>query len=443
MMAAYSLLLLLALTLSAPWWLTRMLTTSRYREGLPQRLGRVHSALRDYARGHRIVWVHAVSVGEVLAATRLVSELEATLRSQRDDRFRIVISTTTRTGQALARQRFGASSGAARVFYYPLDLGFAVRSYLDALRPEALILMESELWPRMLHECGRRNIPVAVVNARVSDRSFARAQRFRAIWSRLLRRVTLFLAQSPQDAARLIALGADERAVQVSGNLKYDVTARPSALVSALRPLLEGRRLIVGGSLLETEEMALLDHWWTIRGKSPEIILVLAPRHPERFEAVAKLAGSGAQVSLYRATELQQQIASGELQERFPPMTVLLLDTIGDLAAMYELATVAFVGGSLVPRGGHNPLEPAQFGVPVVMGPSFENFRDIVAKMQAAEGIRIVPDAAALQDSLTALLTDEAAARELGERGQQVFAAEAGATARSVAAIAALLGGKP
>lgn len=431
-MLGYSLVVMLALVVSSPWWLLRMLTTQRYREGLPQRLGRVPTRLREFARGHRIVWLHAVSVGEVLAATRLVAELEAALREQ-DDSFRVAISTTTRTGQELARQRFGAE----RVFYYPLDLGFAVRAYLDVLRTEALVLMESELWPRMLAECARRGIPVSVVNARVSDRSFARAKTFRAIWSRLLRKVTLFLAQSEEDARRLVSLGARAEGVRTSGNLKYDVRpAQDNAMKRRIASLLGESRLIVAGSTLEGEETALLNAWKTVAQRAPGFALMMAPRHPERFEPVTQLVHERG-FGFFRCSQLKEQT------EPIFPGTILILDTIGDLAAMYELATVAFIGGSLVPRGGHNPLEPAQFGVPVVMGPSFENFRDIVAKLQSAGGIHIVSDTAALENTLIELLTHPDEARAVGERGREVFATETGATARTVDAIVQLISSAP
>jgi 3-deoxy-D-manno-octulosonic-acid transferase len=223
-MAVYSALMAAAVVLAAPWWLARMLGSGRYRAGLGERLGRVPAELIAAVSGRRVVWVHAVSVGEVLAATRLVAELEAALGAG----WLIVISTTTATGQALARERFGAGAAGAqagRVFYYPLDFVWAVRAYLRALKPELVVLMESEIWPRMLMECGRRGVPVAVVNARVSDRSFARGVRVKAVWGWVLRRVSLFLAQSEEDARRLVAMGARESSVRAIGNLKYDVRA--------------------------------------------------------------------------------------------------------------------------------------------------------------------------------------------------------------------------
>jgi 3-deoxy-D-manno-octulosonic-acid transferase len=433
LMLAYSIALGCGLLLSAPWWLVRMATTKRYREGLLQRVGYVPAALRSYAAGHRILWLHAVSVGEVLAASRLINELEAALGAD----YRIVISTTTRTGQALARSRFADEHGTARVFYMPLDFAFAVRAYLRALRPEALILTESELWPRLLHECERRSIPVAVVNARMSDRSFHRAERVRSLWSRVLRKPTLWVAQSDEDAQRLLALGARRETMYAVGNLKYDVTAAENnAMARRLRLLLGEARMFVAGSTLAGEEEILLALWPALLATTSISVLMLAPRHPERFDAVAALVQASG-LHCHRCSQLSPQDAAIERG------TVLLLDTIGDLAAVYALGSVAFVGGSLVQRGGHNPLEPAQHGVPVIMGASYTNFRDIVGRMRAANAISIVHDAAELEREAAAILTQPGRARAVGECGRSVFLAQQGATARTVAALMHMIGEVP
>ncbi len=426
MMLAYSALLTVALVLSAPWWLLRMATTQRYREGLQQRLGGVPKALTTAIARRRVVWVHAVSVGEVLAATRLVVELEMALGAG----YCVVVSATTRTGQALAQKRFGAE----RVFYMPLDFGFAVRAYLRALKPEAMVLMESELWPRMLHECARAGIPVAVANARMSDRSFHRTMRVQSVWGSVMRMPTVWLAQSEEDALRLVIVGVRAENVRVSGNLKYDVRSRgENAMAQRIRTAVGDLRVVVAGSTLDGEEEMLLAAWPGVLKASPESVLVIAPRHPERFEAVATRIRQGG-AAVLRCSELA--VHAGDVRAG----SVLLLDTIGDLAAVYGVGSVAFVGGSLVKRGGHNPLEPAQFGVPVLMGASFENFRDIVAKMMESEGLRVVRNRGELEAALVALLTDTALAQAMGERGRSVFEEQQGATARTVDAVLAMLG---
>jgi len=432
-MLAYSALLTVALVLSSPWWLLRMATTERYREGLRQRLGAVPWQLVLSVQGRRAVWVHAVSVGEVLAASRLVGELEVAL----GDGYRVVISTTTRTGQALARERFGAN----RVFYMPLDFAFSVRAYLRAVRPAALILMESELWPRMLHECGRGGVPVVVANARMSDRSFARAQRMQWIWGRILRKPALWLAQSEQDALRMVVAGVRTDRVQVAGNMKFDIRApKRSRVPERIRTLAEGRPIFVAGSTVEgnpAEEELVIRAWKASMRGETKALLVLAPRHPERFAAVEAMLRS------MRYAKVSEHLGAGEVDEISElGIEVVLLDTIGDLAAVYGVADVAFVGGSLVRRGGHNPLEPAQFGVPVVMGASFENFRDVVTKLQEAGGIRLVSDEVELGGVVADLSSDRAEAKAIGEAGRRVFEEQQGATARSVKAIVALIRGE-
>jgi len=460
-MALYSLLLMAVLVVGAPYWLVRMATSGRYREGLGQRLGRVSTALREAVAGRKVVWVHAVSVGEVLAATRLVAELEKAL----GEGWVIAVSTTTATGQRLAKERFGAD----RVFFYPLDFAWAVRANLRVLKPKLLVLMESELWPRMLVECGRAGIPVAVANARVSDRSYARGLRVRAAWGRVLRRVDLFLAQSEEDARRLVAMGVRVEAVRAIGNLKYDVRApKASKVAELIKAAAAGRPIVVAGSTVggtksgdPNEESWLTTIW---QGMDVEALLVLAPRHPERFQAVADDASK--EFATVRATEL---IAGKEgtqfsYQVRDPGdrrPEIVVLDTIGDLAAVYGIANLAFVGGSVIKRGGHNPLEPAQFGIPIIMGPSSENFRDIVARMKAENAIcitdgeaqlpteRAVPnhpfrsEIYAMRDSLETvmmrLLTNYEEAQAMGERGRAVFEAQQGATGRAVEALVGMV----
>jgi 3-deoxy-D-manno-octulosonic-acid transferase len=438
-MALYSLLLMVGLAVCSPWWLARMV---RYRDGVAQRLGRVPAELRAAAAGQKVVWVHAVSVGEVLAATRLVGELEEALGVG----WVVVVSTTTSTGQALAKERFGVE----RVFYYPLDFAWAVRSYLRALQPKLLVLMESELWPRMLVECGRVGVPVAVVNARVSDRSYARGSRARVVWGRVLRRVDLFLAQSEEDARRLVAMGARVDAVRAIGNLKYDVrAAKASRVAELIKEAAAGRPIVVAGSTadrlnykkLSEDEMAILAWEGRVR-REIGALLVMAPRHPERFGEVEATVMEFCYVkaSDWRdRNEVNPPFAKSAKDGAPCRLEIVLLDTIGDLAAVYGVADVAFVGGSLVERGGHNPLEPAQFGVPVVMGTSYENFRDVVGRMQAEVGIRIVQDKAELETALVELLTDREAARAMGERGRRVFEQQQGATGRAVAALVGMV----
>ena len=421
----YNLALLAALIAGAPWWLWRMATTQKYRDGLLERLGCVPDRLIKELRPARpVVWLHAVSVGEVLAVSRLVKTLDAVL----PDYF-IAISTTTRTGQELARERFGAE----RVFYCPLDLPWAVRAYLKALQPRLLILAETEFWPNLLHGCTRRRIPVAVVNARISDRSWPRYRRLRGLWRPFLQPLTRVLAQSQTDADRLCAIGCQPLRVTVAGNLKFDVRAATEAdATRLLKTLAANLRLLVAGSTLDGEEAALLEAWPQLLEADPQLIMILAPRHPERFGAVAALLEKSG-LSWVKRSDWNR-----EPEDSLKPGQIVLLDTIGELASVYSLASVAFVGGSLIPAGGHNPLEPAQFGAPIVMGPHYFNFRAITEDLLVHNAVRIT-EKENLAKALIDPLRDRTAAQAMGERARQVFNSQAGATGRCEAAIKELL----
>jgi 3-deoxy-D-manno-octulosonic-acid transferase len=423
MMVVYSSLLLAVLVLGAPYWLLRMATSGRYRAGLAGRLGRVPEGLRAAVTGREVIWVHAVSVGEVMAATQLIRELKVALPG-----WVVAVSTTTETGQMLAKQRLAESP----VFYLPLDFAVVVRRYLRVLRPKMLVLMESELWPRLMEECGKSGVPVAVVNARISDRSFPRYMRLRRLWRPLLGQISLFLAQSAGTAKRLVKIGAPMERVRVTGNLKYDIrVGRESELVGMLRQRLpSGAKVVVCGSTLEGEERMLLEAWPEVLAGEPRAVMVLAPRHPDRFDAVAGIAARSG-FKMVRASEFREK------PEALAVSSIFLLDTIGDLAGVYSLGAVAFVGGSLIARGGHNPLEPAQFGVPVVMGPSFENFREVVGLMRESDAVRIVSPRELGTELVEILRSSEA--RGMGERGRVVFEAQAGATARTVEALLKLM----
>src|SRR2546423_7585756 len=359
----YNLALFAAVILSSPWWLLRMARAEKYRAGLGERLGRVPARIRaGKKRGG--IWIHAVSVGEVLAVAKLIEDFH-----REDPRLPLVISTTTAAGQKLARERYGEDS----VFYFPLDLGFAVRPYLQALQPRLVILAETEFWPNFLRLAKQSGAHVAVVNARISDGSLTGYRRWKFWLRRVLVNIDLFLTQSEEDQRRLVAIGALSDRVEVSGNLKFDVRPpQKTSLGEELRRRLQASAafpVLVCGSTVEGEELALVGSFQALLREYPNAFMILAPRHPERFDAVAALLPSLAEsgvprLNFWRRSQLpiDAMLRSG----------VLLLDSIGELASLYALATIAFVGGSLVPRGGHNILEPAPFGVPIVVGPHTE-----------------------------------------------------------------------
>ncbi len=418
MYLVYSALLAIGLLLALPYWVWEMLRHGKYRSGLDERLGRVpHRITEPTARP--TIWIHAVSVGEVLAISGLVDELRRIF-----PQFRVLISTTTDAGQKLACTHFGQEN----VFYFPLDFAFAVRPYLQTLRPQLIILAETEFWPnflRLAHDSGAR---VAVVNARISDRSLPGYRRFQRVLRRILRHVDLFLAQTPEDATRLRDIGALSDRVQVSGNLKFDMVVPPiPPIVSSLRAAFQhasARPVIVCGSTVEGEELLLLAAFENVLASHPRAVMILAPRHPQRFSEVAQLLEQR-QIRFWRRSSWNGEAITGG---------VLLVDSIGELAALYALGDLAFVGGSLVPRGGHNIIEPAQYGVPIIVGHHTENFRDIVGLFQSRDAIRMVGPAE-LSPVWMELLSNETERQALGQRAAETLKTQTGAIQRTVDAL--------
>ena len=409
--------------LSLPYWLYKMMRHGKYRAGLAARLGRVPVHLRRSPDSRPVIWVHAVSVGEVLAVGGLVEDMRRSFPG-----FRVLISTTTNAGQELARKRFGQES----VFYFPLDFEFAVRPYLQALKPKLVVLAETEFWPNFLHLAHASGARIAVVNARISDRSWPRYRRLRWALRRMLAHIDLFLAQTKEDAARLQSLGANAGRVQVTGNLKFDVSLPvPPPIIETLRRSLASDGagpVLVCGSTVGGEEPALVKAFESVRRAHPGVVMMLAPRHPERFDEVATLLKQSGMPLYRRSLWAGESLAGG----------VLLVDSIGELAALYALADIAFVGGSLVPRGGHNIIEPAQHGVAIITGKHTENFRDIVTVFQGRNAVRVVR-MAELSLTLAQLLADDSERGALGQRAEETVRSQTGATARTLAALKTLL----
>jgi len=419
----YSALLAVGLILSLPYWIYQMLRYGKYRAGFRQRLGAVPPSLQGTA-AQRTIWFHAVSVGEVLAISGLVEHL----RERWPDR-RVVVSTTTDTGQKLARARFGEGN----VFYFPLDLGFAIAPYLQALRPELIVIAETEFWPNFLRLANRSGARIAVVNARISDRSLPGYKRFRWWLPRILGDVDLFLAQTWEDRKRLVAIGAVETRVEVTGNLKFDISPPPDPpVLASLRDNFQTSGaspvLVCGSTVDEEEERMLLQAFQNILASYPHAVMILAPRHPERFPVVAALLESLG-IRFWRRSLWNGEPISGG---------VILLDSIGELAAIYGLADIAFVGGSLVPKGGHNIIEPARHGVAIVVGNHTENFRDIIWLFQAQDAVRIVGPAE-LPLVFMELISNETERKALGARAADVIRSQAGATEKTFAALEKLL----
>lgn len=419
----YSALLAAALLLSLPYWIFQMVRHGKYRFGLGQRLGNVPAELAGFSN-QATIWFHAVSVGEVLAIRGLVDHIRLHWPT-----YRVVVSTTTDTGQNLARTHFDGGN----VFYFPVDLGFAIRPYLQALRPLLVVIAETEFWPNFLRLAKRSGARIAVVNARISDRSFPGYKRLQWWLPKVIGNVDLFLAQTWEDRKRLIDIGASEDRVEVTGNLKFDIDPpQPPAVVDSLRESFQKSGatpiLVCGSTVDEEEERMLLQAFQSIQASHPHAVMILAPRHPERFPVVAALLESLG-IHFWR-----RSLWSGEPI----PGGVILLDTIGELAAIYGLADIAFVGGSLVPKGGHNIIEPARHGVAIVVGNHTENFRDIIWLFQTNDAVRIVGPAE-LPLVLMDLISNDAEREALGQRAAETLRSQTGATERTFAALEKLL----
>jgi 3-deoxy-D-manno-octulosonic-acid transferase len=418
---AYNLLLLLFLPVGLVALSWRLLVRPEYREAVAERF----AAFDASPEGQRVVWLHAVSVGEVISATPLV----AALRERYPDDH-IVVSCGTPTGRAMARTR---CKEADRVVYLPYDYPLLAAAAVRRLRPALFLLLESELWPNLLRCLSRHSTPVILVNGRISRRSFPRYLRVRPLYARALSGIRRFLMQTKRDADHVRRMGAPADRIEVVGNIKYDqpVVDYPAEELQRLRRdlgLTEDAPVLLAGSTHADEEIVLARVWQTLAAEVPGLVLVLAVRHPERApEVVAALARMGIQ-------------AGRKTRDDGAGKGVILLDTIGELAAHYRLATVAFVGGSLVPVGGHNPLEPAGAGVPVVYGPHVRNFDGPCAALEAAAAAVRVKGEADLAPALRRLFADPTTRKAMGEAGAAVVRENGGAVAHTVACIEEVLG---
>jgi 3-deoxy-D-manno-octulosonic-acid transferase len=413
MYALYSAVLGVGLLAYLPAFLARR-RRAGYGRNLAQRLGRLGDGLPPEPR----CWIHAVSVGESAAAVPLVEGIR-----RRWPELGIVVSTITPTGARIVAERL---AGAAAHRYFPIDLPGPVRRALDTARPSFFIAIETELWPNFLRALARRRIPVMIANGRISDRSFRRYRWVRGLMRRVLADVSIFAMQTEEDARRIIALGAPSTRVVVTGNLKSDLlpqtTRDDPAAWRARLGLGADARLWIAGSTHRGEETLVLDAFLRARARWPDLALLLAPRHPERAGEVEELLRARG-LAAARRSRLPAGAASG---------AVVILDTVGELAALYTLAEIVFVGGSLVPVGGHNVLEPAMRGKPVLVGPHTSNFREGAELLQRSGGGLVVKDGTELERELARLLEDRELARRMGEAARLAFAGRQGAVSATL-----------
>jgi 3-deoxy-D-manno-octulosonic-acid transferase len=427
MYLAYSLLSFLVFLIVSPYFLYQAVRYKKYVGGLRQRLGYLPITLNVDADPS--IWIHAVSVGETLTAKALVADLR-----ERYPRLRLYLSTTTIAGQQVARKQLQADA----VFYFPFDWSVIVRRTLRIVNPRLFLMMETEIWPNLLRECRARGVKTAVINGRISNRSYPRYRLVRPLFRRVLADIDRFCMQSEESARRIVDLGADQARVTVTGSLKFDslpavapmAHGRPRDPVLRYFRIAPTRTVVVAGSTMKPEDAAVLRAFARIRSISPGALLILAPRQRERFDDVERLAAAEG-FSVSRRSNLPI--------DSDPRTDVVVLDTFGELAQVYQLATIVFVGGSLADYGGHNILEPAIYGKPIVFGPHMQNFREIADTFLANHAAVQVQSERELEEGLRALLTDPVRRASLGAAARALVDANRGAKDKTMAVVSELL----
>ena len=413
----------IALALGSPVILGMLLAKKRCRRGLTQRLGWLPTRLAEDCRDGQTLWIHAVSMGEVNAVVPLVQELKT-----RDPRLRVVVSTVTETGKETVTRRL---EGLAQHIYFPLDYPLVVRKVLGVIRPRLILIVETELWPNFLRAAAARRIQCVLVNGRLSTDSFKGYLRLRPFFSRIVKSLSLCLMQSDRDVHRIVALGADPTRVIRTGNLKFD--QKPFGL--SVHPIQLGlqphEELFVAGSTHPIEEEAVLDCYRRVLNMAPSLVLVVAPRHVERVEALEAMARARGFAVLRRTAVDRHPALRGP--------RVVLLDTCGELAAIYSQAAVVFVGGSLVPIGGHSPLEPASCGKAVIFGPHMDHFAEVADMLVSQGGGIQIHDAEEMAVALEGLLKDRARLQRMGRAAEQIVRANQGTVAKNADLIVELL----
>jgi 3-deoxy-D-manno-octulosonic-acid transferase len=433
MYLVYSLLTLLFFVVVSPYFVYQAIRYKKYIGSLRERLG--YLPISFNLDGEESIWIHAVSVGEALTARALAADLKA-----RYPRLRLFLSTTTMAGQQVAKGSLGRVVDA--VFYFPFDWSFIVRRTLNLVKPRLFIMMETEIWPNLLRECRRRGVKTAVINGRISLRSYPRYRLIRPFFRRVLADVDRFCMQSEESARRLIDLGADPARVTMTGSLKFDslevpppsgtgvAHGKPRERLLRFFRVSPSRTVIVAGSTMRGEEAAVLTAFKRVKDTKSHVLAILAPRHPDRFGEVERLARDAGFVTA-RRSELPIDAE--------PRADVVILDSLGELAQLYQVATVVFVGGSLADHGGHNILEPAVYGKPVIFGPHMQNFKEIAeAFLSNGAAIQVRSDQE-LDDTILALVRDPVQRARLGAAARALVEANRGAKGKTLAVIGDLL----
>ena len=434
----YNLLLVLLLPVIALYLLWRLAVQGKSWEGLGERFGMLPDSIKALKDSEGpIVWVHAVSVGEVAAAEPVLRELRLA-----EPTAQIVLSTTTPTGRRMAEKLNLDLEG---LIYFPFDFPLITDRVLGAIRPDLIVLMEAELWPNLLAAAQAANISVAVINGRISDDAYRKNRLLRPLFAWTLSNVDLICAQSEEDAQRFVTLGASPSAVIVSGNTKFDedfpfVPPEEQAKWRQDFGFPQEAPVLVAGSTHPGEDEQILDACDQLHAKHPDLEVIIAPRHPQRGDDIERLVGEHGYAT-YRRSRVLAEIAAGQELDlsRGAQVRVVILDTIGELSRVFSVATVVFMGGSLVPRGGHNILQPLAQGKPVIFGPYMHNFRDITNLALREDAAILAANSTELVDAVDRLLSSEAEHELYQAKGQALLQKYAGASRRAVTELARLL----
>jgi 3-deoxy-D-manno-octulosonic-acid transferase len=430
MLLLYNILLVAGITVGLPLIVPLVLATDKRRKTVLHRLGlmpfpKAISQNRSPKRGNRPIWIHALSVGEVLSAVPLIKELKTCFKHQD-----IVFSASTKTGFEIANKLF--KKDVDSIFFFPFDLLFSVKYITGKIDPAIVIIVESDIWPNFLFEMKRRNVPVVLINARLSKRSFKRYKRFSFISKKLFLSFAKICAQSIEDAERFMLLGIPSNMISTTGNIKFDqpydpVSEKEIEILKQSMNIQQVKKILMAGSTHEGEESILIDAFSRIRKDFADTVLILVPRNPERARSILKLCKSAGFLSI-----LMKNFENIDEDEKFD---VIVVDVIGILKRLYAIADVAFVGGSLVDLSGHNPLEPAAFSKPIIFGQYMSDFAHISQMLVDSGGAVQVENANSLYETIVDILSDSDKARNMGEKAFRVFNANKGAVEKTLKVI--------
>ncbi|OGL41295.1 MAG: hypothetical protein A3C43_11360 [Candidatus Schekmanbacteria bacterium RIFCSPHIGHO2_02_FULL_38_11] len=419
MYVIYGFLTYLFFLITSPYFIYKLLTTKKYRAGIKERLGFLGRRFKEMKPGKRRIWIHAVSVGEVIAASLLIKRIRELWPDET-----LILTTVTETGNNTARKRI---KEADIITFFPLDIGWSVRRFKGFLNPDICIIMETELWPNFLKIISENKTPVLIVNGRLSEKSYRGYKTGKIFFENVLKKISAFSMQSDSDAERIMLLGAEKEKIFVTGNLKFDQVfksgSRMNQNIAEELMLPKGCKILVLGSTHRGEEEILISVYNKLKIKFHDLFLIVAPRHPERFREVEELLTKNS-IAFCRRTEIKGNNLSGK--------EAILLDTIGDLPKIYSITTIVFMGGSLVPVGGHNILEPAVFKKPVLFGKYMHNFRDIAELFVKSGGGIQVFEPSEIEKEISNLLSNPKRQEEIGKKAYSLFEKNLGATERNI-----------